>query len=146
MIFKFSDGEFSGPIATSMKMWKKINSFIVTNAFSVTLEKLNKNSQAWCPPPPTPWISSKRSSLAPTPTLKALLSGPWTEEPACRMRDQKTFGRTRTHQPHNYFIDRMAKFFLDTGKGKLPQRWPETDITMSTIASKVVDNAPNGVE
>ena len=30
---------------------EKINSFIVTKAFSVTLEKLNKNSQAWCPPP-----------------------------------------------------------------------------------------------
>ena len=29
MIFQFSDGEFSDPIATSLKMWKKINSFIV---------------------------------------------------------------------------------------------------------------------
>ena len=40
----------------------------------------------------------------------------------------------------------MVNFFLDTGKGKLPQRWPQTDITMSTVASKVIDNAPNGVE
>ena len=51
MIFQFSDGEFSGPIATSLKMWKKINSlidFIVIIAFSVTLEKLNRNPQA-CP-------------------------------------------------------------------------------------------------
>ena len=29
MIFQFSDGEFSDPIARSLKMWKKINSFIV---------------------------------------------------------------------------------------------------------------------
>ena len=52
MIFQFSDGEFSDPIATSLKMWKKINSFIVTIAFSVTLEKLNKNPQACMSPPP----------------------------------------------------------------------------------------------
>ena len=45
MIFQFSDGEFSGPIVTSLKMWKKINSFIVTIALSVTLEKLNRNPQ-----------------------------------------------------------------------------------------------------
>ena len=54
MIFQFSDGEFSDPIATSLKMWKKksfyrYNSFIVIIAFSVTLEKLNRNPQA-CPP------------------------------------------------------------------------------------------------
>ena len=48
MIFQFSDGEFSGPIATLLKMWKKVNSFIVVIAFSVTLEKLNRNPQA-CP-------------------------------------------------------------------------------------------------
>ena len=30
MIFQFSDGEFSDPIATSLKMWKKITSFIVS--------------------------------------------------------------------------------------------------------------------
>ena len=47
MIFQFSDGEFSGPIATPLKMWKK-KSFIVIIAFSVTLEKLNRNPQA-CP-------------------------------------------------------------------------------------------------
>ena len=41
MIFQFSDGEFSGPIATSLKMWKKINSFIVIITFSVTLEQLS---------------------------------------------------------------------------------------------------------
>ena len=46
MIFHFSDGEFSGPLATPLKMWKKINSFIVTIAYSVTLEKLNRNPQA----------------------------------------------------------------------------------------------------
>ena len=52
MIFQFSDGEFSGPIATSLKMWKKINSFIAIIAFSVTSEKLNRNPQAWR----RPWI------------------------------------------------------------------------------------------
>ena len=46
MIFQFRDGEFSDPIATSLKMLKKINSFIVIIAFSVTLERLNKNRQA----------------------------------------------------------------------------------------------------
>ena len=51
MIFHFSDGEFSDPIATSLKMWKKINSFILIIAFSVTLEKLNRNPQVCCPPP-----------------------------------------------------------------------------------------------
>ena len=54
MIFQFSDGEFSDPIATSLKMWKKINSFIVIIAFSVTLEKLNRNPKACQPPPPRP--------------------------------------------------------------------------------------------
>ena len=49
MILQFSDGEFSDPLATSLEMWKKINSFIVIIAFSVTLEKLNRNPQA-CPP------------------------------------------------------------------------------------------------
>ena len=29
MMFQFSDGEFSDPIAASLKMWKKINTFIV---------------------------------------------------------------------------------------------------------------------
>ena len=29
MMFQFSDGEFSDPIATSLKMWKKISTFIV---------------------------------------------------------------------------------------------------------------------
>ena len=29
MIFQFSDGEFSDPIARLLKTWKKINSFIV---------------------------------------------------------------------------------------------------------------------
>ena len=53
MIFQFSDGEFSGPIATSLKMRKKINSSIVIIAFSVTSEKLNRNPQA-CPPAPPP--------------------------------------------------------------------------------------------
>ena len=46
MIFQFS--EFSDPIALSLKMWEKINSFIVIIAFSVTLEKLNRNPQAIC--------------------------------------------------------------------------------------------------
>ena len=41
MIFQFSVGEFSDPIAKSLKMWK--NSFIVIISFSVTLEKLNRN-------------------------------------------------------------------------------------------------------
>ena len=51
MIFQFSDGEFLGPVATSLKTWEKINSFIVIIAFSITLEKLNRNPQA-CPPVP----------------------------------------------------------------------------------------------
>ena len=54
MICQFSDGEFSGPIATSLKMGKKINSFIVIIAFSATFEKLNKNPQACLPPSPPP--------------------------------------------------------------------------------------------
>ena len=58
MIFQFSDGEFSDPIATSLKMWNKINSFIVMIAFSVTLEKLNRNPQA-PPPPPKKKILSR---------------------------------------------------------------------------------------
>ena len=49
MIFQFSDGEFSDPIATSLKMWKK-SIVLSLYAFSVTLEKLNRNPQA-CPPP-----------------------------------------------------------------------------------------------
>ena len=53
MIFQFSDGEFSDPIATSLKTWKKVNSFIIVIAFSVTLEKLNRNPQA-CPLPRPP--------------------------------------------------------------------------------------------
>ena len=65
MIFQFSDGEFSDPIATSLKMWKKINSFIIIIAFSITLEKLNRNPQA-CP---LQKISFTHSSLAP-PTRK----------------------------------------------------------------------------
>ena len=32
-----------------LKMWKKINSFIVIIDFSLTLQKLNRNPQA-CPP------------------------------------------------------------------------------------------------
>ena len=48
MIFLFSDCEFSDPIATSLKMWEKINSFNVIIASFVTLEKLNKNTQAIC--------------------------------------------------------------------------------------------------
>ena len=51
MTFQFSDGEFSGPIATSLNMWKKINSFIVIIAFSVTLEKLNNRNPQACPSP-----------------------------------------------------------------------------------------------
>ena len=39
MIFQFSDGEFSDPIATSLKMWKK-SIVLSLFAFSVTLEKL----------------------------------------------------------------------------------------------------------
>ena len=54
MIFQFSDGEFWGPIATSLKMWKKINSFIVIIAFTIISEKLNRNPQACPPPPPSP--------------------------------------------------------------------------------------------
>ena len=67
MTFQFSDGEISDPIATALKMWKKkINSFIVIIAFSVTLEKLNRNPQA-CPPPPPKNLSFPHSFLAPPP-------------------------------------------------------------------------------
>ena len=50
MTFQFSDGEFSDPIATSLKMWKK-SIVLSLFAFSVALEKLNRNPQA-CPPSP----------------------------------------------------------------------------------------------
>ena len=50
MMFQFSDGEFSDPIVTSLKMWKK-SIVLSLFAFSVTLEKLNRNPQA-CPAPP----------------------------------------------------------------------------------------------
>ena len=46
MIFQFSDGEFSDPIATSLKMLEKNQ--------SVTLEKLNRYPQACLPPDPPP--------------------------------------------------------------------------------------------
>ena len=36
MIFQFSDDEFSDLIATSLKMWKKINSFIILRHFRET--------------------------------------------------------------------------------------------------------------
>ena len=74
MIFQFSDGEFSDPIATSLKMWNKINSLIVMIAFFVTLEKLKRNPQA-CPPPPQKNKNSfTHSSLAPP--LQDFLRGP----------------------------------------------------------------------
>ena len=71
MIFQFSDGEFSDPIATSLKMWKK-SIVLSLFAFSVTLEKLNRNPQA-CPPPPQKKFSFTHSSLAPP--LENLLGG-----------------------------------------------------------------------
>ena len=68
MIFQVSDGEFSDPIATSLKMWKK-SIVLSLFAFSVTLEKLNRNPQA-CPPPRLPPKKSfTHSSLVP-PTRK----------------------------------------------------------------------------
>ena len=75
MIFQFSDGEFSDPIATSLKMWKK-SIVLSLFTFSVTLEKLNRNPQACPPPPPGPpqKISFTHSSLAPP--LENLLRGP----------------------------------------------------------------------
>ena len=63
MTSQFSDGKFSDPIATSLKMWKKINSFIVIIAFSVTVEKLNRNPQACLPPPVPPQKISSRILL-----------------------------------------------------------------------------------
>ena len=51
MIFQFSDGEFSDPISTSLKIWKK-SIVLSLFAFSVTLEKLNRNPQAFPPAPP----------------------------------------------------------------------------------------------
>ena len=79
MTFQFSDGEISDPIATALKMWKKkINSFIVIIAFSVTLEILNRNPQACPPPPPLKKNSFTHCSLAPPPSpLENLLRGPW---------------------------------------------------------------------
>ena len=62
------------PIATSLKMWKK-SIVLLLFAFSVTLEKLNRNPQA-CPypAPPPPKFSFTHSSLAPP--LQNLLRGP----------------------------------------------------------------------
>ena len=40
MIFQFSDGEFSDPIATSLKMWKKKSIVLSLFAFSI-LRHLN---------------------------------------------------------------------------------------------------------
>ena len=54
-------------------MWKKINIALLLFAFSVTLEKLNRNPQA-CPPRPHPKFSFTHSSLAPP--LENLLRGP----------------------------------------------------------------------
>ena len=51
MIFQFSDGEFSYPIATSLKMWKKVNSFIVINSI---LRHFRRNLNKHAPPPPPP--------------------------------------------------------------------------------------------
>ena len=75
MLIQFSDGEFSGPVATSLKIWKKINSFIVIIAFSVTLEKLNGNPQACPPPPPSPQKIASRILLY-SPLLENLLRSP----------------------------------------------------------------------
>ena len=45
MIFHFSDGEFSGPTGNITGDVEKINRYNVIIAFSVTLEKLNRNPQ-----------------------------------------------------------------------------------------------------
>ena len=74
MIFQFSDGEFSDPIATSLKIWKK-SIVLSLFALSVTLDKLNRNPQAF-PPPRPPKFSFTHSSLAPP--LENLLRGPWS--------------------------------------------------------------------
>ena len=76
MMFQFSDGEFSDPIATSLKMWKKNSIVLSLFTFSVTLEKLNRNPQA-CPLAPPPKFSFTHSSLAPP--LENLLRGPCHE-------------------------------------------------------------------
>ena len=80
MIFQFSDGEFSDPIATSLKMWKKKSIVLSVFAFSITLEELNRNPQACPPRPPSPpqKFSFTHSSLASP--LENLLRGP------CRKR------------------------------------------------------------
>ena len=69
MIFQFSDGGLSDPITTSLKMWNKINSFIIIIAFPVTLEKLNKNPQA-CPPLPPPQKNFLHTLIFSPPTQK----------------------------------------------------------------------------
>ena len=73
MIFQFSGGEFSDPIATSLKIWKK-SIVLSLFAFSVTLDKLNRNPQAFPPPRPPEKCSFTHSSLAPP--LENLLRGP----------------------------------------------------------------------
>ena len=45
MIFQFSDGEFSDPIATSLKMWKK--NFLHAFFFSPPTRKLAARSLAY---------------------------------------------------------------------------------------------------
>ena len=52
MIFQFSDGEFSDPIATSLKMRKKINSFIVIRILRHFREIEQKSTSM--PPSPAP--------------------------------------------------------------------------------------------
>ena len=51
MIFQFSDGEFSDPIATSLKMWKKINSFIVVRILH-HFREIEQKSTSMPPRPP----------------------------------------------------------------------------------------------
>ena len=75
MTFQFSDGEFSDPIATSLKMWKK-SIVLSLFAFSVTLEKLNRNPQACPSPRPLKKIFLHAFFFSPPPRKRAARSLP----------------------------------------------------------------------
>ena len=73
MTFQFSDGEFTDPIATSLKMWKKINSFIFIRILRHFRETEQK-STSMPPPGPSKKFSFTHCSLAPP--LENVLRGP----------------------------------------------------------------------
>ena len=85
---------------TKRARWEKIHSFIVIKALSVTVEQLNKNSQA-CPNPP--W-KKKFFFGSPTPTphsIQNLLHGPcyckWCFMHRLRVFNMAYFGNHVAH-------------------------------------------------